>query len=179
MRKNRPHSPPVEINDQDDEIILISKSSLKRDARELKALGEQLAALKPSVLEKFPLEGRIVDALLESSRITSHNARKRHFGFIGKLMQDQDIEAIRQHLAMLDTSSEEYNRHFHQLEKWRDRLLSEEGNQAVTELLNAYPATDTQKLRQLVRNIIKENNEEKRSALNKKLFRYLREVSEA
>lgn len=182
MRKNRPHSPsidsPAEMDDQDNEIILISKSSLKRDAQELKALGEQLATLKPAVLEKFPLEGRIVDALLESNRITSHNARKRHFGFIGKLMLDQDIEAIRQQLAMLDTSSEEYNRHFHQLEKWRDRLLSEESHQAVTEFLDAYPATNAQKLRQLVRNTTKEKSEEKRPVLSKKLFRYLREVSE-
>ncbi len=177
MRNNR--APHPETDDQDDEIILISKSSLKRDAQELKALGEQLAALKPAVLEKFPLEGRIFDALVESSRITSHNARKRHFGFIGKLMLDQDIDAIRHQLAMLDTSSEEYNRHFHQLEQWRDRFLGTESNAAVTDFLDAYPATDVQKLRQLVRNTAKEKNEEKRAVLSKKLFRYLREVTES
>ncbi len=176
MRKNR--EPHFEIEDQDDdEIILISKSSLKRDAHELKALGEQLAALKPAVLAKFPLEGRILDALQETRGITSHNARKRHFGFIGKLMMDQDIDGIRHQLAMLDTSSEEYNRQFHQLERWRDRFLGTESNAAVTEFLEQHPATDVQNLRQLVRNAAKEKSEEKRASLSKKLFRYLREVT--
>ncbi len=176
MRKQRDNV--QEYDEQDEEIILVSKSELKRDAHELRELGEKLSLLKPGQLEKFPLEGRIVDALLEAKRITSHNARKRHFGFIGKLMLDQDIDGIRHQLAMLDTSSDEYNRHFHQLERWRDRLLGESGNAAVTEFLDAYPTTDVQKLRQLIRNTAKEKSEEKKSAQSKKLFRYLREVSE-
>ena len=172
MRKQRDHE------EQDEEIILVSKSELKRDAHELRELGEKLSQLKPGQLEKFPLEGRIVDALLETKRITSHNARKRHFGFIGKLMLDQDIDGIRHQLAMLDTSSDEYNRHFHQLERWRDRLLGENANTAITEFLDEHPATDIQKLRQLIRNTMKEKSEEKKAAQAKKLFRYLREVSE-
>ncbi|CAM3792102.1 ribosome biogenesis factor YjgA [Parendozoicomonas haliclonae] len=175
MRKNQE---PFIDEEQDDEIILISKSSLKRDAQEIKALGEQLANLSPAQLEKFPLEGRIIDALRDIRRITSFNARKRQFGFIGKLMMDQDIDAIRHQLAMMDPSSEEYTRHFYQLERWRDRMLGEESNAAVTEFLEAHPATDVQKLRQMIRNTLKEKNEEKRSSLNKKLFRYLREMTE-
>ncbi len=164
--------------EQDDDIILVSKSELKRDAHELRALGEKLAALKPAQLDKFPLEGRIIDALKESGRIKTHNARKRHFGFIGKLIQDQDIDGIRHQLALLDTSSDEYSRHFHVLERWRDRLLGEESNKAVTDWLDTHPATDPQKLRQLIRNTSKEKSEEKKASLKKKLFRYLREVSE-
>lgn len=175
MRKNRDHL--LEGDEQDEEIILVSKSELKRDAQELRDLGEKLSNLKPAELEKFPLEGRIVDALLETKRITSHNARKRHFGFIGKLMLDQDIDAIRHQLALMDTSSDEYNRRFHLLERWRDRLL-EEGNSALSEFMEAYPATDAQHLRQLIRNTSKEKSEEKKATLSKKLFRYLREVSE-
>ncbi|MTI14830.1 ribosome biogenesis factor YjgA [Sansalvadorimonas verongulae] len=174
MRKNRE---PLFEEEQDEEIILVSKSELKRDAHELRELGEKLSNLKPGQLEKFPLEGRIVDALLETKRITSHNARKRHFGFIGKLMLDQDIDAIRHQLALLDTSSDEYNRRFHLLERWRDRLV-EEGNAALGEFMEAYPATDAQHLRQLIRNVSKEKNEEKKATVSKKLFRYLREVSE-
>ena len=175
MRKNREHR--LEGDEQDEEIILVSKSELKRDAHELRELGEKLSNLKPGQLEKFPLEGRIVDALLETRRITSHNARKRHFGFIGKLMLDQDIDAIRHQLDLLDTSSDEYNRRFHLLERWRDRLLAE-GNTALGEFMEAYPATDAQHLRQLIRNVSKEKSEDRKATVNKKLFRYLRELSE-
>ena len=106
------------------------------------------------------------------------NARKRQFGFIGKLMLDQDIDAIRHQLALMDTSSEEYNRHFHILERWRERLLNN-GNTALTEFLNDFPSADAQHLRQLVRNTLKEKSEEKKATLSKKLFRYLREMSES
>ena len=174
MRKNRDH----QDQDQDEEIILVSKSELKRDAHELKELGARLTELNPDQLAKIPLEGRIIDAITETSRIKSHNARKRQFGFIGKLMQDQDIEAIRHQLALMDTSSEEYSRHFHILERWRERLLND-GNAALTEFLNDFPNTDPQHLRQLVRNTLKEKSEEKKATLGKKLFRYLREVSES
>ena len=173
MRKNRQH----EELDQDEEIILVSKSELKRDAHGLKDLGAKLAELKPDQLAKIPLEGRIVDAITEVARIKSHNARKRQFGFIGKLMQDQDIDAISHQLALLDTSSEEYSRHFHILERWRERLLAE-GNAALTEFLDAYPNADPQHLRQLVRNTNKEKAEDKKATLSKKLFRYLRDISE-
>ena len=88
-------------------------------------------------------------------------------------MLDQDIDAIRHQLALLDTSSDEYNRRFHLLERWRDRLL-EEGNAALGEFMEAHPATDAQHLRQLIRNVSKEKNEEKKATVNKKLFRYLR-----
>ncbi|MCL6268902.1 DUF615 domain-containing protein [Sansalvadorimonas sp. 2012CJ34-2] len=174
MRKNRNH----EELDQDEEIILVSKSELKRDAHELKDLGARLTELKPDQLAKIPLEGRIIDAITETARIKSHNARKRQFGFIGKLMLDQDIDAIRHELAMMDTSSEEYSRHFHILERWRERLIND-GNTALTAFLDEHPHADAQQLRQLIRNINKEKSEEKKATLSKKLFRCLREVSES
>ena len=172
MRKQREH----EDLEQDEEIILVSRSEMKRDAHALRALGEKLAALKPGQLEKFPLQGRIIDALGESKRITSHNARKRHFGFIGKLLQEQDVDAIQQQLELLDSGSDEYNRQFHILERWRERLLND-GNEAVSGFVEAYPETDVQHLRQMVRNILKEKSEEKKAVQSKKLFRFLRETS--
>ena len=95
--------------------------------------------MKPSLLDKLPLGDRLRAALDESKRIKSHNARKRHLGFIGKLMQEQDIEPIKELLSRLDSSSEEFNRRFHQLERWRDRLVTGD-NKVLTEYLEQYPA---------------------------------------
>ena len=163
--------------DDDEEIIYVSKSELKRDAHELKELGARLAELKPSQLDQLSLHDRLRQAVDECHRIKSHNARKRHFNFIGKLMQDQDVEPIKALFDRIDGTSAEYNRRFHALEKWRDRLINE-GNTALTEYVAAYPDVDMQHLRQLVRNATKEVKAAKSPIHQRKLFKYLRKVDE-
>ena len=92
-------------------------------------------------------------------------------------MQDEDLEPIRELLSRLDASSEEFNRRFHQLERWRDRLISGD-NKVLTEYLEQYPEADHQHIRQLVRNAKKEADQSKPPASARKLFKYLREVDE-
>ncbi len=168
-RKDRSHL------EDDEEYIIVSKSELKRDMDELKVIGSRLIDMKQSMLDKLPLEDRLRRALDESKRITSFNARKRHLGYIGKLLKEQDLEPITILLNSLDSSSEEFNRRFHQLERWRDRLINE-GPKALTEYLVKYPDADHQHIRQLVRNAQKEVKLEKPPASSKKLFKFLREV---
>ena len=162
---------------ESEEIIYVSKSEMKRDMDELKRIGARLMELKPALLDKLPLNDRLRDAIDESKRIKSHNARKRHIGFVGKLMVAQDIEPINKLLSQLDASSEDYHRRFHQLEKWRDRLIEDPGgNKALTEYLEQNPEADHQYIRQLIRNAHKESAENKPPAAARKLFKYLREV---
>ena len=163
--------------DEKEEIIYVSRAELKRDMHELKEIGARLMDMKPAILDKLPLNERLREALDESKRIKSHNARKRHLGFIGKLMQDQDIEPIQEMFKRMDASSDEYNRHFHQLEKWRDRLITE-GQPALTAFLDKFPEADHQHIRQLVRNAQKEVKQEKPPASARKLFKYIRELHE-
>ena len=161
--------------EEQEEIIYVSRAELKRDMQELKDMGSRLMEMKPSLLDKLPLHDRLRAALDESKRIKSMNARKRHLGFIGKLMQDQDIEPIKELLSRLDATSDEYNRHFHQLERWRDRLINE-GQPALTAFLEKYPEAENQHVRQLVRNAKKEAEQEKPPAAARKLFKYIREL---
>ena len=166
-----------EFGDPIEEIIYVSRAELKRDMQELKDMGERLMEMKPSLLDKLPLGDRLRAALDESKRIKSHNARKRHLGFIGKLMQDEDLEPVKELLSRLDATSEAFNRRFHQLERWRDRLVSGD-NKVLTEYLEQYPEADHQHIRQLVRNAKKEAEQNKAPAAARKLFKYLREVDE-
>lgn len=166
-----------EFGDPIEEIIYVSRAELKRDMQELKDMGERLMEMKPSMLDKLPLNERLRAALDESKRIKSHNARKRHLGFIGKLMQNQDVEPIKELLAHLDASSAEFNRRCHQLERWRDRLTSGDKN-VLAEYLEQYPEADHQRIRQLVRNAKKEADHQRPPAAARKLFKYLREVDE-
>ncbi|HAE1555803.1 TPA_asm: DUF615 domain-containing protein [Salmonella enterica subsp. enterica serovar Dublin] len=48
--------PGDDIEDEDDEIIWVSKSEIKRDAEELKRLGAELVDLGKNALDKIPLD---------------------------------------------------------------------------------------------------------------------------
>ena len=173
VKRNEP-----EVRDEDgEEIIYVSKSELKRDMDKLKDIGSRLMDMKPAVLDKLPLGERLRAALDESKRIKSHNARKRHLGFVGKLLQEQELSPIQELFNRMDATSDVYNRYFHQLERWRDRLLSE-GQSALTAFLEKYPESNHQLVRQLVRNAKKEAEQEKPPAAARKLFKYLRELED-
>lgn len=48
--------PGDDIEDEDDEIIWVSKSEIKRDAEELKQLGAEMVELGKNALDKIPLD---------------------------------------------------------------------------------------------------------------------------
>ena len=102
-----------------------SKTQLKAEADEKQALGEALLTLRTDLMARLDLPDKLIDALKEARRITNFEGRRRQMQFIGKLM--------RPHLA----------------EQWRDRLLADDD--ALSQWLTDYPATDSQQLRALIR----------------------------
>lgn len=154
-----------------------SKSQIKRELHELQELGRRLTELKPAQLDKLPLTDKLRRALDEAHRHTARGALKRHLSFVGKLMRDQDIEAIQAYVDRLDSSSQAHAQHFHNIERWRDRLVS--GDPAQQEAFIAeYPETDRQNLRNLVRQAQKEAAENKPPAAARKIFKLVREAVE-
>ncbi|WP_304639600.1 ribosome biogenesis factor YjgA [Pseudomonas sp.] len=154
-----------------------SKSQIKRELHELQELGRRLTELKPAQLDKLPLTDKLRRALDEAHRHTARGALKRHLSFVGKLMRDQDIEAIQAYVDRLDSSSQAHAQHFHGIERWRDRLVS--GDPAQQEAFIAeYPETDRQNLRNLVRQAQKEAAENKPPAAARKIFKLVREAVE-
>jgi ribosome-associated protein len=155
----------------------VSKSQLKREMLELQQVGERLVNMSAAELAAFPLTPALQEALEESQRIKGHGAMRRHVRRVGKLLRHADSDAIRQLLERLDNRNLEEKQRFHQLERWRDRLL-QEGDRAFVELLELYPDADRQQLRQFIRAAHKELKESAPPAAARKLFRYLRELSE-
>ena len=115
-------------------------------------------------------------AVKESKNITQREAIRRHLQFIGKLMRDQDSEAIQYALDEFDSSSQRFTQAIHELEVWRTRLV-EKSSAVVTEYIEKYPQNEVQYLRQLIRNAIKDQKNDKNTGASKKLFQYLRENS--
>ncbi|WP_280327310.1 ribosome biogenesis factor YjgA [Pseudomonas sp. BN102] len=155
-----------------------SKSQIKRELHALQDLGERLTTLKPDVLAKLPLTDALQRALAEAPKHKAHVARKRHLQYIGRLMREQDIEAIIGLIDQLDSSTREYNERFHALERWRDRLI-EGGDTALESFVVEYPTTDRQHLRGLIRHAQHEAAHNKPPAAARKVFKYIRDLDEA
>lgn len=169
-------------DDTDNEYDGPSKSSLKRDSARMQVLGEKLMALKDFHWEKVPMSDALHYALVESRRITSHEGLRRHKQYIGRLMREEDSEAIQAYISKLEDHRELNTRAFHALEDLREQLING-GNEVVGEVIGRFPAVDSPKLRQLVRNAKKERDEnvggdKHGTEHGRKLFRYLRELEE-
>lgn len=155
-----------------------SKSQVKREMQAYQELGRRLVELKPAQLEKLPLTDKLRAALEEAHRHTARGALKRHLSFVGKLMREQpDLEAIQAYVERLDSSSQAHAQYFHQLERWRDRLLTGSAEEQEA-FIAAYPDADRQTIRQLVRQAQKEAAENKPPAASRKLFKLIRQVAE-
>jgi ribosome-associated protein len=154
-----------------------SKTQVKRELHALQDLGQRLTTLKLDLLNKLPLTDELRRALAEAPKHTANAAKKRHVQFIGRLMRDQDTDAILTLLDQLDASTRQYNERFHNLERWRDRLLG--GDDATLEkFVVEYPDADRQHLRQLIRQGQHELAQNKPPAASRKIFKYIRELDE-
>tara|TARA_R110002072_G_scaffold4280_8_gene30237 strand:+ start:7138 stop:7674 length:537 start_codon:yes stop_codon:yes gene_type:complete len=154
--------------------LIKSKSQIKREMTALQDLGKKLIDLKDSQLKKMPVSDELFVAIKESRNITQREATRRHLQFIGKLMRDQDSEAIQYALDEFDSSSQRFAQTVHELEVWRTRLIEDASN-SVTEYVEQYPKTNVQGLRQLIRSAAKDQKNNKNTGASKKLFQYLRD----
>jgi len=126
-----------------------SKSQVKRDMLALLELGKQLVELSTDQLKQLPLSEKLYEAICLAQRTASREGRRRQIHYVGKLMRDADAEAIRAQLDTWRHGSREQTRAMHRLEALRDLLLRDDD--ALTRLLNDYPAADAQQLRTLIR----------------------------
>lgn len=151
----------------------ISKSQRKRDCHALQDLGSELVKLARADLDKIPLDDELRQAIDEARRIKQHGALKRQMQFIGKLIRQRDADALRQAYDRVMHPFQEDIKHFHQLERWREQLLTD-GDAALERLVEEQPDTDRQHVRQLIRSAHKEKKDNKPPKAARELFQYLK-----
>lgn len=135
-----------------------SKSDLKRESAAVQALGEALLELRGERLTRLELPDKLRDALDEARRITNFEGRRRQMQFIGKLMRQlppETLDAARAALAEQHQGSADETQVLHLAERWRTELLA--GDDAVLRWMQAFPATDSQQLRALIRQARKDH----------------------
>ncbi len=153
-----------------------SKSRIKREMKDLQALGEKLVALREEQLADLPLSPSLREAITLAQGIKAHGGRKRQLKYIGKLLRNCDADALLHALQLRREKERRINTFFHRAEKWRDRLL-EEGDTALEILLQDYPQADRQQIRILIRNARKEQAAGKPAAASRNLFRKLHQLT--
>ncbi|MGL4826599.1 MAG: ribosome biogenesis factor YjgA [Vibrionaceae bacterium] len=169
-RKNR-HEP---WDEEPEEIIIVSRSELKRDVEELQKLGEALVELKPAALAKIPLDEELHHAVTQA-RTFEREAKRRQLQYIGKLMRSRDPEPIQDALNVLRNKDNQQAALLHKLETLRNKIV-ELGDAAINEVVSQFPQADRQKLRQLARVAKKEQLENRPPKAYREIFQYLKSL---
>jgi ribosome-associated protein len=160
------------------EFLGPSRSEQRREALDIRSLGEKLVALAPAHLARLPIPEDMMEHILETQRITSHIAHKRQLQFLAKQMRresDETLDAIRDAMEVGGDAARRETAILHKVEAWRTRLL-DDGDTALADLLSGFPLADRQHLRQLVRNAGEERKKNKPPHAFRELFRELREL---
>ena len=152
-----------------------SKSERKREAASLQELGVKLSALPDQEIKALDLPENLFVALRDLRRLPSHGAQVRQRQYIGKLMRDIDPEPVLAKLAERKQRHDLEIRHFQEIERWRDRLLSEPAA-GLKELLQEYPKVDQPTLVRLLEKAEKERLEQRSPVGARELFAFLRQL---
>jgi len=157
-----------------------SRSQMRREALDVLKLAQTLVGLSDAQLSHVPLDEDLLAEVRRARAVTQQIARKRQIAYLAKQLRkldDDELEPIR---AKLDNDRQQSRLEaasLHHAEQWRERLIAE-GDEALTELLNAHPAADRQHLRQLARQAKTERDRNSPPHAQRELFRILRQVLE-
>ncbi|WP_273384459.1 ribosome biogenesis factor YjgA [Actinobacillus porcinus] len=174
--KKRGKKPELDwTDDEQEEIIWVSKSEIKRDAEELKKLGSKLVELTQTNLDKIQLDETLLDAI-NLARRSRLEAKRRQLQFIGKLLRsatEEEINHIRESLDKIENKHNQQQAMLHKLELLRDELV-EQGDDALAKLLDEHPNADRQHLRNLIRSAQKEKAQNKPPKAYRDIYQYLK-----
>jgi ribosome-associated protein len=155
---------------------LVSKTQRKKEMHALQQLGAALVELPPAQLDSLPLSEELAAAVREAHRIASHEARRRHLQYIGRIMREVDPGPIRAALEDLQGRSGAARARHRRIEQWRERLLADDG--ALTDFAREHAQADLQALRTLIRNARAEISAKRTPHAQRALFRVLRDLEQ-
>jgi ribosome-associated protein len=155
----------------DDDAQRPSKTQRKKEMHALQALGQQLVDLSRDQLARIDLPDELREAVDFAHRVTSHEGRRRHLQYIGKLMRQVDAEEIRTAIGHATGESRAAVAQMHFAERWRDRLLDDDD--ALTAFIADHPLADVQWLRATIRAARREHEAGQAPKHARVLYRWL------
>ncbi|MDT8409695.1 MAG: ribosome biogenesis factor YjgA [Wenzhouxiangellaceae bacterium] len=170
-------SGPQPDDEEPDDNLGPSKTSLKAQDQALQELGVALAKLPPSRLAALDLPEDLRAAIADYHSIRAHGASKRHRKYLGRLLRGLDTEAYEKAVENFAAGSKAEARALHQVERWREELVADD--EALARWLAEHPGTDVQHLRSLIRAARKHDAgtapSERRGKAWRELFKFIRQ----
>jgi len=161
------------IKEKDDNWI--SKTQRKKNCDDILSLGEKMITLNKDELAEINMDTELRDAIHEAQRIKSNSALKRQKHYIAKIMRGLDDPSLAPQVERILHKDDIYNADFKRMEKWRD-IMIEKNDTGINEFIAQHPQADRHHLRQLLRNIKKEQKNNKPPTAYRQIFKYIREV---
>ena len=158
----------------------VNKTQVKIELDGLMKLGKSIADLSKDQFESINLSDELRAAVVEVRKLSKGGAIKRQFKYIGKLLREMPEEEIEGLFLGLDKQLHKdraATARLHGLENWRDRLVTE-ADAALNDFMLENPEADRQHLRQLQRKAKQELASEKAPLAARKIFQYIKEVSQ-
>jgi len=149
----------------------------RRNARARRSSSSRCTSFSGSVscwsaqLQRIELPERLRDQIDLARRLSAREALRRQMQYIGRLMREADVEAIRARLAIITGQSEVAVGLMHRCERLREQLLSDD--QALTEFLSKHREVDAQWLHGKIRAARRERDDGAPPHNLRELYRWL------
>lgn len=151
-----------------------SKSARKREIEAMQFLADQMTTLSDTELQRLGVDELLREAIGLVRSMQPSGARNRQLKHCVKFMDMRALAEVRAYLDDRHSQQVQLNRQFHEIERWRDRLI-DEGDTGLKILFDTYGDLDHQRVRQLSRDAAREKETGKPAGAGRRLFRYLRE----
>lgn len=163
---------PYYLDPEDENYI--SKTDLKKEAKELQDFATKLIKLSKSKRTELPVSDEMQAAFLLADKIAKKpDALRRHVQYMAKLLRDEDMETLETKYELAASPAKANELVAIKVEALRESILTG-GDGAINDLISENDYFDRQKLRQLVRQANKELAQEKPGKNYKELFQYLK-----
>jgi ribosome-associated protein len=152
----------------------LSRTKLKKLAKEVEALAKRLAELSDSVFRRLELEDALRKEIVLARETLGRGSHKRQIKHLAGLLRQMpgEVERLRDALEAQDQVALGDRRQFHHLEELRDRLCDPDRfPAALDEVLELYPNIDRNTISRLSRSV--HQHADRRAA--RELFRRLRD----
>jgi len=155
--------------------IPLSKTRLKKLAKEVEGLAKHLATMPEAAFAGFELEVDIREEAILARETVGRGSHKRQIKRLAAVLRSNPAytERLRERLTALDQVAAVDRRQFHRVEDFRDRLCdAERFQEAYEELLVLCPAIERKVIARLAQSVHQHND--RRAA--RELFRRLRDA---
>jgi len=159
-----------------EEILPLSRTKKKHQAKQVELIAKQLVDLTDHQFSRLNLSSAIVQEAELARNTRGHGSQRRQLKHLAGMLRkaEDDLSGMLEQLANLDQVSRSDKKHFHQLEKLRDRLCDVDSfTVAFDEMLELAPEIDRKAISRLARSV--QQHDDRRAY--REIFRRLRDES--